>query len=453
MRVGIGWRPKRRVLSSGMVYQPNYYTDTLRQDGVAFPPLNGQAETETLIIGGGLAGLSVAASLAERGDCSVIVLEAGRIAHAASGCNGGQVLPGYSLDGMALTKKIGPAAAQRLFAATLDAQRLIKRRVADYAMPIATPPGFAQLAWWNNPKELQDYAAFHNRHFGTDYLVWDKRRTQQEFRSEKFHGAIVSMACGFQLHPLQYALGLAAAISRAGGAVHELSAALKVWRERSGIIVKIAGGRIRCRRLVLAGNTSLAKNLSPQLYRAVLPLQSFMGVTRPLHGNELDTVRSRLCAYDMRGVMSYFRIVEDGDHHRLLFGCEARVHTSSDCGEIVRQEMAQLYPQLAGVQLERSWSGRIGYGRDYIPLIGRLATDVYYSTGHGGQGLATTALAGEAIAAAITGDEMLLAQFTPFRPQPVNFWPVRHILVPYMLWRTRRADAAPNGSNIASGLT
>lgn len=58
---------------------------------------SGPAETETLIIGGGLAGLSVAASLAERGDKSFILLEAGRIAYNASGRNGGQVLPGFSL--------------------------------------------------------------------------------------------------------------------------------------------------------------------------------------------------------------------------------------------------------------------------------------------------------------------------------------------------------------------
>ncbi len=435
-----------------MDYQPNYYTDTLKSEG-DYQPLSGPAETETLIIGGGLAGLSVAASLAERGDKSFILLEAGRIAYNASGRNGGQVLPGFSLDGMTLTKKVGLAAAQRLFAATLDAQRLIKRRVAEHVMPISLPSGFVQLAWWDKPLELHEYVVFHNRHYGTDYVVWDKARTRQDFGSEKFQGAIFSAACGFQLHPLQYAQGLASAITRAGGALHERSAVLRLQRDANGYNAETADGSVRCRRVILAGNTALAQCLSPRLHRAVLPLQTFMGVTRPLRDGELEAIKSSHCAYDMRGMMSYFRIVEDAENKRLLFGCEVRTKVPTDIGGIVRQEIAKLFPQLAGVELGRSWSGAIGYGRDYMPMIGQMAPDLYFSTGHGGQGLATTALGGEAIANAIGGDDTMLALFAPFRLRPVNFWPVRNIIVPTILWQTRRADAGANGSNIASGLT
>lgn len=124
-----------------------------------------------------------------------------------------------------------------------------------------------------------------------------------------------------------------------------------------------------------------------------------------------------------------------------------------DIGSIIHREIVALFPSLAGVELEHSWRGTIGYGRDYMPLIGRLAPDIYYSTGHGGQGLATTTLGGEAIAAAMGGNDAMLALFAPFRPLPVNFWPVRNLVVPFILWRTRRADAAAGGSNIASGLT
>lgn len=435
-----------------MDYQPNYYTDTLKSVS-DYQPLSGLAETDTLIIGGGLAGLSVAASLAERGNKSFILLEAGRIAHAASGRNGGQVLPGFSLDGMTLTKKVGLPAAQRLFAATLDAQWLIKRRVAEHVMPITLPSGFVQLAWWDKPLELQEYTVFHNRHFGTDYVVWDKARTRQDFVSEKFQGAIFSAACGFQLHPLQYAQGLASAITRAGGALHERSAVLRLQRDANGYNAETADGSVRCRRVVLAGNTALAQCLSPRLHRALLPLQTFMGVTHPLRDGELEAIKSSHCAYDMRGVMSYFRIVEDAESKRLLFGCEVRMKVPSDIGGIVRHEITKLFPQLAGLELGRSWSGAIGYGRDYMPMIGQMAPDLYFSTGHGGQGLATTALGGEAIANAIGGDDTLLALFAPFRLRPVNIWPVRNLMVPYILWRTRRADEAADGSNIASGLT
>ena len=48
-------------------------------------------------IGGGFAGLSTAMSLAERGHTDIVLLEAERIGHGASGRNGGFVFGGFSL--------------------------------------------------------------------------------------------------------------------------------------------------------------------------------------------------------------------------------------------------------------------------------------------------------------------------------------------------------------------
>ena len=54
-------------------------------------------EVEVLVIGAGFSGLHTALQLAEGGR-QVCVIEASRIAWAASGRNGGQALPGWSSD-------------------------------------------------------------------------------------------------------------------------------------------------------------------------------------------------------------------------------------------------------------------------------------------------------------------------------------------------------------------
>ena len=59
--------------------------------------LTGGIETETCVIGGGLAGLGTALSLAERGQ-AVVLLEGGRIGGGASGRNGGMASAGFNRD-------------------------------------------------------------------------------------------------------------------------------------------------------------------------------------------------------------------------------------------------------------------------------------------------------------------------------------------------------------------
>jgi gamma-glutamylputrescine oxidase len=57
----------------------------------------GDAGCDVAIVGGGLAGLSAALELAERG-CSVVLLEAREVGWGASGRNGGQAIHGLACD-------------------------------------------------------------------------------------------------------------------------------------------------------------------------------------------------------------------------------------------------------------------------------------------------------------------------------------------------------------------
>jgi Glycine/D-amino acid oxidases (deaminating) len=76
----------------------------------AYAPLTGRRSANVCIIGGGLAGLSTALGLAERGVTDVVVLEAEQVGFGASGRNGGFVFGGYSLDCADLLKTLGPPA-------------------------------------------------------------------------------------------------------------------------------------------------------------------------------------------------------------------------------------------------------------------------------------------------------------------------------------------------------
>ena len=77
------------------------------------------------VVGGGLAGLSAALELAERG-YSVVLLEAQRLGWGASGRNGGQVLPGFGNDGEhAIERQLPREDARRAWDASVAGVQLL----------------------------------------------------------------------------------------------------------------------------------------------------------------------------------------------------------------------------------------------------------------------------------------------------------------------------------------
>jgi glycine/D-amino acid oxidase-like deaminating enzyme len=127
-----------------------------------FAPLMGPLDTEVVIVGGGIAGLSTALHLAENG-ISVVVLEGRQPGAGASGQSGGQVIPGlrhfrsdlikaYGQDLGLRAHAFGSAAADIVFdliarrAITCDAVRQGWVQAAD--SPAALAQSESRVAEW-----------------------------------------------------------------------------------------------------------------------------------------------------------------------------------------------------------------------------------------------------------------------------------------------------------------
>jgi len=110
----------------------SYYTRTANPAPVR-PSLDGEIETDVCIVGGGLAGISTALSLVERGK-SVAVLEARRVGWGASGRNGGFVGAGFAAGIDSVIKRAGLEQARRLYAFTREAVERIQERIRRYAI-------------------------------------------------------------------------------------------------------------------------------------------------------------------------------------------------------------------------------------------------------------------------------------------------------------------------------
>ena len=380
----------------------NYYDATVGPRP-ARAALRGEIEAEVCIVGAGFAGMATALGLLERGVKDVVVLEAQRVGHGASGRNGGFVFGGYSLDCADLLAQLGPERARAVYALTRTAVDLIRQRIARHAIDCEAVEGGALLAnWFDDEAILRRQQQLMEQHFGVTWRFIDKAELAQWVQSERYTAALLEPDA-FHFHPLKYALGEAAAIESLGGRILEGSRATAVASRAGGMRVTTDHGAVHAPHVVIAGGGYLA-NLVPQLERAILPIATYVMATEPL-GDALHAVLpSRAAVYDTRFAFDYYHKLNDT---RLLWGgrISVRDRDPRDIAAFLKQDMLKVFPSLRDARVEHAWGGMMSYARHKMPQIGRLQDGaqrgLWYGLGFGGHGVAPTTAAGELLAAAI----------------------------------------------------
>lgn len=379
-------------------------------------PLRGRHEAAVCIIGAGFAGLATALGLIERGVRELVVLEAHRVGHGASGRNGGFVFGGYSLDCAALLAQLGPQRARATYALTRDAVALIRRRIARHGIACDAVEGGALLAnWFDDESLLLRQQRLMADHFGVQWQLIRKPRLDAHVRSQRYFGALLEPDA-FHFHPLKYALGEAAAIVAGGGRVHEDSPVRAIARAGAGFVVRTDQGEVHAPQLVVAGGGYL-QGLVPAVERAMLPIATYVMVTEPLGALQRELIPSAAAIYDTRFAFDYYRALADT---RLLWGgrIAVRDRRPEHIAAFLKQDLQRVYPRLADARVDFAWSGLMSYARHQMPQIGRLregaARGAWHAISFGGHGVAPTTVAGEALAAAIAEGAPLPEGFAPY---------------------------------------
>ncbi len=389
---------------------PDYYRATA--DSATWPALDGERVCDVCIIGGGFAGLSTALSLSERGNSDIVLLEAEQIGHGASGRNGGFVFGGFSLGERAVLATAGAEDGRKVYHMTLDAVEQIRRRIHRYDIACDLKEEGVYLAnWFDDDRILDAQQRFMDEQLGVQWERVSRAALAERLHSARYHGALFEPGA-FHFHPLKYAQGLARALVTAGVQVHEHSRVTRIAPDGQGWRVSTGAGSVRARHVVVCCGGYIEK-LYPRLGGAVLPIATYVMVTEAL-GERLPTaMRTGAAVYDTRFAFDYYRPLADT---RLLWGgrISIRERSGADVARLLYQDMLKVYPQLAGVHVDYAWSGMMSYGRHKMPQLGRLPEGIWYGMGFGGHGVAPTTLAGDVLAAAITGEGDALARFGPW---------------------------------------
>ena len=379
----------------------SYYLATAKRL-IARPPLTGEVFCDVCVIGGGFTGLSSALNLAERG-YRVVLLEARRAGWGASGRNGGQVGSGQRLSQASLEKKLGADDARLLWDLAEDSKAEVKARITKHAIDCAFKPGILHAAWKpGDVAELQaEVAHLHDRYDYPHLRFVPKAELREMLGSEVYHGGSLDLDAG-HLHPLNFALGLAAAAEQAGAQIYEHSPAEKLTRSSGKTVIQTPGGQVKATHVVLGCNGYLAR-LEPRIMGQIMPINNFILATEPLGSRAREIIRDDVAVADTKFVIDYYRLSEDG---RLLFGGGENYSLSfpEDIAGFVRKPMLRVFPQLADAKIDFAWGGTLAITINRMPAFGRLPGDIYYAQGYSGHGVAMATLAGKLIADALSGD-------------------------------------------------
>ncbi|MEO1471309.1 MAG: FAD-binding oxidoreductase [Pseudomonadota bacterium] len=326
-------------------------------------------DCDVAIVGAGYTGLAAALVLARAGR-SVQVLDRQRPGEGASSRNGG-ITSGSLRQGLgsaiaAMGETHALAMHREGAAARADLYRFIAEEGIDCDFQLngrftgAITPGHYEA----QARE----AEILNRHLDLGAEMVPRERQHEEVGSALYHGGMLRPDIG-HLHPGKLHAGMLARVREAGAMVHGLTPVTAVARTREGFALDTPRGRVRAGQVLMATN-GYTDGVSRWLRRRLVPVASRIVVTEPISPNLMGALLPKRRAMgETRKLYRYYRPSPDGT--RLVLGGRERAFTADPArnAEHVRAGLASIFPDLADVGIEASWSGYVAFSRDMVPRL------------------------------------------------------------------------------------
>ncbi|AYD03020.1 FAD-binding oxidoreductase [Neorhizobium sp. NCHU2750] len=364
--------------------------------------LRGNVGADVVIVGGGYTGLSAALHLAERGT-SVVLLEATEVGFGGAGRNVGLINAGMWVMPDDFPKELGEHYGERALDLLGNGPYLVRELIEKHgiACELETSGTLHCAVGAEGMTELEERARQWQKR-GAAVTMLDAAETERRIGTKAYAGSLLDMRAG-TLQPLAYARGLAHAAIKAGATIHTGSAVIATGETNGKKIVKTAQGEVSADWIIVASD---AYSTGPweQVRREQVHLPYFNFATKPLSANLRQTVlpQSEGC-WDTKEVLSSFRMDKAG---RLVFGSVGALRGTGLAVHKAwaRRSLKRLFPQLADVEFEAEWYGRIGMTDNALPRFHRFGHKVIGFSGYNGRGISPGTNFGKVLAQHILGE-------------------------------------------------
>jgi glycine/D-amino acid oxidase-like deaminating enzyme len=418
--------------------------------------LAGDAAADVCIVGGGYSGLWTAYYLLKADPrLRVVVLEQAFAGFGASGRNGGWLsgeFAGPRERYLATGTRAGVIEMQRAMIGAVEEVIAIAAaqgidadiRRADILTVARTGAQMARLA----ERHRQDLA--WEIPSGRQSLI-DAEALRERIAIPGGLGALVTHGAA-RVQPAKLARGLAAAVERLGGVIHERTAVREI---RQGHAITNAGV---VRAPVIVRATEGFTAALPGLRRLWLPLNSAMIVTEPISealwakigwsGRELLGDASHLYSYAQRTREGRIAIGGRGVPYRFGSRTDRFGETRPETIARLRAMLGALLPQTPGLRIDHAWCGVLAVPRDWCASVGLdRASGLAWAGGYVGDGVSTANLAGRTLADLILGRDTALTRLPwvgrtapAWEPEPLR-WLAVHGMYGLYQWADRREAA------------
>lgn len=377
-----------------------------------FPPLDADAETDVCVVGAGIAGLSVAYTLARAGR-RVLVLDDGPVGGGETGRTTAHLTSALDDRYFAIERLHGLDGARTAAAsheAAIDRIEEIVRR-EKIACDFTRCDGYLFLAPGDDAGLLdRELAATHRAGLA------DTERLERVPLPFHDFGPCLRFPRQARFHVLAYLAGLARAVVRLGARIHTGAHVAEIADTTDGAsaCVKTEDGRtVKARALVVATNSPV--NDWVKIHTKQAPYRTYVvGAVVPA-GSVPDGLY-----WDTADPYHYVRIQRSDGHDVLIVGGEDHKTGQADDAEerFARLERwtRERFPMTTS--FEYRWSGQVMEPVDYMAFIGRNpgSEDVYIATGDSGNGMTHGTIAGILIPELILGrDHPWAALYDPSR--------------------------------------
>ncbi len=362
-------------------------------------------ETDYLIVGSGLTGMSAGLRLAEAGH-DVTLIDAGEIAGGASAVNGGMVSPDIKAGVDTIHAFHGPRVAAEMWASSVRSLDLIK--------DLDKRPGIDALihqgglaALGRGSRQLKAFdrdVGWYRERFAVEWEVLDARRIHEVVGGDYFNVAIYEPE-GIGIHPARLSFGLASEVKRAGAVMVDHCEATGMEKRKGGLHVSTSNGPVKAGEVILATNGYTTREPSRELARLMVPVGSYIIATEPLGEQRAESIfPGGAMTYTRKRLLNYMRRTPDD---RILIGGRRNLHTDLDLEESardLRQNLITYWPELENVEITHVWGGRLGVPFDLIPHIGRIE-GAWYAMGYAGHGVGLSVQLGYELAGMLLGED------------------------------------------------